>query len=213
MLQLARESEIKRTTVYSLLEGLIQKGLISQEVGGARKRYTAEDPDKLIELLKHRQESLQEILPELSALQSLHGGESLIKYYQGLESIKGVYEGLIKDVRPGNDYFVISDQAQWLKHDPKFFEDFSRRRGRLDVNIRLLLVNNATSCAYQKRERELNVKIKLLPKGTTLRTNLVVTPQKVVIHQLIPPLFALVIENKSIIQMQSEYFKILWERI
>ena len=54
---------------------------------------------------------------------------------------------------------------------------------------------------------------KILPKNTTLTTNLVIIPKKVFIHQLVPPVMGIVIENKSIIQMHREMFEIMWKSV
>ena len=211
--KIAEGAEIKRTTVYSVVESLKQKGLMLIEVKGLKKLYTAENPEKLDILLEQRQGRLQSLLPQLSAIYNLKGGESFIKYYTGLEAVKNIYETLIKDIKPHQDYLVISDEDQWINLDEKYFRDFTERRAKLNINTRLLLVDTPDAREFKKFEKNFNVKIKLLPPKTKLVTNLVVTPQRVLIHQLIPPIIGIVIENKSVIQMHQESFEIMWNSI
>ena len=108
---------------------------------------------------------------------------------------------------------VISDQKKWIEADEKFFKNFTERRAKLNINIRLLLQESETAREFKKFEKNYNERIKILPKGTSLTTNLVVIPQKVVIHQMTPPIMAIVIENKSIIQLHKELFEIIWKSI
>jgi sugar-specific transcriptional regulator TrmB len=210
ILKLSRASGMKRTTIYSVVESLKQKGLMSVEHKGLKKLYTPEDPQKLSVVLQSKQKQLSSALPELSSLFNLKGDEATIKYYEGLEGIKTVYESLIRDIKPGEKYMVISDQEKWLSLDSKYFQDFLERRAKLNIDIRMLLQDSKTAQEFKKFQKNFNLRLKILPSKTSLVTNLVITPQKVVIHQLINPLSAIVIENKSTIQMHQQLFEIIW---
>ena len=213
VLRIASAAETKRTTVYSVVESLKQKGLMAVEVRGFKKLYTAENPEKLESMLETRRERFRTALPEFAALYNLKGGESFIKYYEGLEAVKSVYEGLIRDVRSHEDYLIISDQQQWMGLDEKYFKNFVERRAKLNINIRLLLQDSESAREAKKFERNYNETIKILPPKTALTTNLVIIPRRIVIHQLIPPVMAIVVENKSVIQLHRELFEIIWNSI
>jgi len=213
ILKIAQAAELKRTTVYSVVETLKQKGLIRMEIKGFKKLFVAENPEKLESIIESRKEKLQNTLPEFAALYNLKGGESFIKYYEGLESIKTIYEGLIKDIKPRQDYLVISDQKKWYDIDPNYFQNFTEKRAKLNIKIRLLLQDSKIAREHQKNQKNYNETVKILPTDTTLTTNLVITPQRTMIHQLTPPMIAIVIENKSIIKMNQEFFEIMWRSI
>lgn len=211
ILKIAKTAEIKRTTVYSLIESLKQKGLINIEVRGFKKLFAAENPEKLENILEERRKKLKSSLPEFLALYSLKGGESIIKYYEGLVAVKSIYEELLKDVKPHEDYLVITHQQQWHDLDPEYFQKFTQRRAKLNIKIRMLMQDSKIAREFKKNEKIYNAKINILPRGISLITNLVIIPKKVVIHQLIPPIMAFVIENKSVIQMHRELFEIIWK--
>ena len=164
-------------------------------------------------MIESKKIQLQKLLPEFSALYNLQSGESSIKYYQGLESVKSVYEGLIRDIKPREDYLIVSDQSKWIKLDEDYFKKFTERRAKLPINIRMLQVDTEVAREYKKYEKNYNYTMKFLPPRTNLTTNLVITPQRVVIHQLTTPIMAIVIENKSVIQMHRETFEIMWNSI
>lgn len=210
MLQISKASEVKRATAYSIIDSLSQKGIMRIEPRGFKRVFAAEPPEKLEALLTARHEQLKNILPELSALYNLKGGEGFIKYYEGLPAVKGVYEDLLRDIRSGEDYLVVGAQKAWHELDPVFFQNFIERRAKLPIKIRLLFEDSKISQEHKKFERNYNENIRILPKTTKLTTNLVITPQKVVIHQLTPPIIAIVIENQSVIRMCREFFEIMW---
>lgn len=213
ILRLAKGTGIKRTTLYSIVEALQQKGLINLEFFGFKKRFVAAEPARIESILQQRREQFRQVLPDLEALANFTGDASSLKYYEGSEAMKGVYEGLIRDIRPHEDYLIVSDLKRWLDQDPEHFLTFIRRRAKLPIKIRLLLQDSPIAREHKRIERTFNETIKFLPPHTKLSTNLVITPQRVVVHQLIPPIFAIVIENKSIIQMHREQFEIMWKAI
>ena len=213
VLNISKTSEIKRTTVYSVLESLKQKGLVNLELQGFKQLYAAENPSKLEHVLESRKEKFKDSLPEFMALYSLKGGESFIKYYEGLEGVKSVYESLIRDIKPHENYSVIGSQKDWHDLDEDYFQDFIERRAKLNINIRLLLTESEIAKEHKKFERNYNEHIKFLPENTSLTTNMVVTPQKIVIQQLTQPIMAIVIENKSIVKMHQELFEVMWNSI
>ncbi len=152
-------------------------------------------------------------LPAFSAQYKIQGGDSLIHYYEGSEAIKAVYRGLLRDIESHDDYLVVANQKAWLEQDPEFFMDFIRRRAKLNINIRILAQDSPVAREHKRLERNFNETLKILPAKTNLTTNLVITPQKVVIHQIVSPIFAMVMENKNIIQMHREQFEIIWNSI
>ena len=89
--QIAQVSGIKRTTVYSVLESLKQKGLIRIELIGWKNLFVAENPEKLEFIVDQMRHEVRKTLPEFASVYNLHSSGAFIKYYEGLESIKGVY--------------------------------------------------------------------------------------------------------------------------
>lgn len=183
------------------------------EIRGFKQLFVAEDPDNLELVLEEKRKKLKFAMPDLSALFNLKGGEGKIKYYEGLDAVKSVYEGLLKDIRPHEDYLVVGDQSMWYKLDSDYFRNFIERRAKLNINIRLLFQDSTIAREHKKIEKNFNEKVKILPAETKLSTNLVIIPKKIVIHQLTQPVMAIVIENKSVIQMHRELFEIIWRSV
>ncbi len=217
VLDIARFSGVKRTTIYSLIESLKQKGLVTLELKGLKQYVVAEHPEKLATLLEEKRERFSKTLPELTALYNLKGDEGIIKYYEGLPAIKSIYESLLKEMRPHEDYLVMSKPDDWVRWDEEFFVNFLFKRGEIargiDVQIRSLLQKTPRAEMMQKEQQRFFQTVKILPSQTKLSTNLVITPRKVVIHQLHPPIIAMVVENPSIIQMHKEMFEIMWSSL
>ncbi|MBX7143915.1 MAG: hypothetical protein K1X79_05640 [Oligoflexia bacterium] len=213
VLRISRASGVKRTTIYSVIESLQQRGLVRLEQRGFKRYFVAEAPEKLESILEQRRDALHAALPEFQAVYNLGASDSLIKYYHGVEAVKSVYEDLLRSVKPGDDYLIVSNPDQWFKLAPEFFTDFLARRARMPLKVRTLFQEDEWGRQRQKSGIDSNQEIRFLPKGTSLTTNLVIVPTRVVVHQLIPPVMAIVIENRSIIQLHRETFEIMWKSI
>lgn len=214
VLRIAKTAGLKRTTVYPLLESLRRAGLVHEELRGFKKVFVAENPRELESMLEARRRTLQDALPELSALYNLKSGDDTIRFFEGIEATKSIYESLLADIRPNEDYMVYSAMTAWYNLDPEYLEKFTLRRGelsrRLGFRIRLLLQDSPITRRHKKNEKTYNEKIKILPSSVSLTTNVVVIPRKGVIHQLVPPIHAMVIHNPNVIRLHRETFELLW---
>ncbi|MFH0856689.1 MAG: helix-turn-helix domain-containing protein, partial [bacterium] len=99
ILKIAKIAGVKRTTVYPVVEALKQKGLMSEELKGWKKLYAPVSPEKLNSIIEARREKFKNALPEFMAMYNLKGNKSFIKYYEGLQAVKSVYDDLLKDLR------------------------------------------------------------------------------------------------------------------
>jgi sugar-specific transcriptional regulator TrmB len=213
VLRIAKESEIKRTTVYSVLESLRQKGLVAIQVKGLKKLYVAESPEQLERMFELKREKFKSVLPELKALETFKGNESFIKYYEGLSGIKSVYDRILDDLKPGNDYLIVSNMEQFLDMDREYFASFIKRRAKANLKVKTLLLDSPSARHYKMNERSTNQSVRFLPSDTKLSANLVITPHRVVMTQTVAPIMSIVIENKNIVEMQKEQFDIIWDSI
>ncbi len=211
ILKLTRLSGLKRPTVYTIVESLTKKGLFSIEIFGLKKTYRAENPNRLEVIFDQKKQELTRNLPILQDLYLKDKSDSFIRYYEGLEAVKLVYEEILETVNSGDDYMVIGNQEEWLSLDKKFFIKFIEKRAKLNLNIRLLFQDSNIAREHQKFEKNYNEKIKVLPPETTLTTNLVITSDRVIIHQLTNPISAIVIQNKNVARMNKEMFEIMWK--
>ena len=210
VLDIARKSDIHRTTVYAVVDSLRLKGLIHAEAYGLKTKFVADSPEKLELALERKRGELNEALPQLMSLYNRAGSESSFKIYDGLEAVKSVYNSLIEDLKPHEEYCAVTDHGPWIDLDHDFFIQFLERRAELRLNQRILLQDTERAEESKKLERNYNEHIRILPKSVKLNTNLVITPRKIVMHALQQPVSAVVLTEKSFIKMQKEFFEIMW---
>ncbi|MEI7810176.1 MAG: helix-turn-helix domain-containing protein [bacterium] len=211
ILKLSKHSEVKRTTVYEIVDTLEKKGLIKKEIHGFKTLYSPEHPERLENSLESKKVLLSKLLPELEGKYHLKGTESSIKYYEGLDAIENIYNDLLKDLKPHDFYYAISNITEWQGLDEDFFmKNHVEKRAKMSVNTKLIFTDSPLARKRKQTEKNFNEEIKIIPENTNIHLDFVITPYKLVMFQLYSPLVALVIENKSMINAQKEIFDLLW---
>lgn len=213
VLKIARATNIKRTTIYGIIDSLKEKGLMRIEIRGLKQFYAAENPERLEIMLERRKNDFSRILPEFQALYNLKGGESTIKYYTGLSAMHDIYRDTLKEIRPHEDYLVITNQEKWYNLDSKFALNYIEERAKLPIKTRMLFQDSPLSREHKKIERNFNEEIKIFPPGTRLNVDTLLLPNKLITLELTPPYMTVVIENKSIIALHKEMFEIIWKSL
>ncbi len=214
ILKLSQHSTLPRTTVYHTVETLKQKGLMRINIEGFKKKYEAESPEKLEIVLEERKNTLHKKLPELMSLYNLKGHESVIKYYEGLEAVKGIYTDTTAELRTGDFFYVISDIDKLFALDRPFFENNKKKLASLHIDAKIFGLNKTPMTEnFIQYEKNYNHVTKNLPPETSLAVDIMITPYRVVIVQLDLPLLGIVIQNQSVITAHKESFKIMWRAI
>ncbi len=95
-LEISRNMHLARTKVYRLLDKLLEKNLVAQQLSGRGLKFIASHPQKfsqIIEEQKHRTEALSASFPALvSHLTQIYHTQkgSKVIYYEGIECLKQV---------------------------------------------------------------------------------------------------------------------------
>jgi sugar-specific transcriptional regulator TrmB len=210
VLKAARQSGVKRTTIYGVIESLQSKGLVSVEEPGFKKLYVAEDPLRLKRLIEEQQHTLEAFFPELEALYSVQGNDSVLRYHVGAEAMRAVYDELLGELRSRDEYFVYGDPERWDQFDKQYFKTFIKRRLRINLDAKVALVPSELARSYKENEQNFREEVRLLPEGTGLDANMVITARKVIIHPLTHPITTIVIETPALVHMHQSLFRVIW---
>lgn len=208
VLDIARAAQLQRTTVYSMVDTLQHKGLMSVEVKGFKNKFVAEDPRALKGIIAAKTESLADALPELDALYNLKGQNSLIKYYNGLDGLKVAYRKMLDSLRPNDIYMAIGDTEKFIALDPPYVHAFLNERATR-CRGKVLLVGNPEGKDYQQRNYP-NTEVKLLPPHLTFNTSEIIIPTQVIFPHVTPPVVTTVVENQKIVDAQRQMFELIW---
>jgi sugar-specific transcriptional regulator TrmB len=114
VIDIAKKTEINRTTVYIVLESLEKKGLVSETTAGKKTHYHAEPPERLETyvqrqkvILDEHSKRLVDIIPQLKSVQRETGVKPIVKLYEGKEGIISLNEDLYENNDQGGTAYLI----------------------------------------------------------------------------------------------------------
>lgn len=94
---IAQKANLQRTTTYSVLDYLVEKGVIGKSQIKNKTRYKAEPPDKLLSIVNNLRQEIEKKLPEMEAI--YNGGETKprILFYEGKGAIQNIYDDTLRE--------------------------------------------------------------------------------------------------------------------
>lgn len=210
---ISRKTSLKRPNVYKIIDSLISKNLASVEFHGLKKLYKMENPENLVTILKEKDQKLASILPELLNSYNRVPSTAEIKISYGLVNLKKIYTGLIEKHNPHDYYYVISNLEKWKGLDDEFLQSFVDQRIKKDIHIKILSEKSEYASQMKQFERNFNQEVRFLPTSTSILTDTIITPKKLLIVSLGDPITIFEIENYYLINSNKSNFETIWELI
>ncbi len=214
VLQISKGTEIKRPTVYVVLEGLINKGLVKITIKGKKKIYVPEKPKNLLKILDQRKESIEAILPFLEEQYIEKSEQPKMSFYEGIAGIKKVYNDVIRS----KTEVLWFGSAQELKDE---FSDIFLKIDKIEeINpdykgSREIVNNTKFDKDYAKEIIELNdpkTKARILPGELFfLGVDNIIYDNKVVMLSIKNDYFAVVIESRKMADGFRCMFELAWK--
>jgi sugar-specific transcriptional regulator TrmB len=209
---ISRKSKIKRSSIYHLLEPLLENKLIIKIPKGKRTFYISEKPQKILKILEEKRASFTEILPELDSLYRKKAHQPKINYYEGIDGIVKAYNEIFSTSK--NIYSIASMDELFslipiktINH--KFFKTLKQHGGK----IYDLVKPSPVSKKYAKEEYRKGMgPIKFLPDNFQIDTDFMITGNKVAMFSF-KTLITVIIEDQDIANSHKQYFKYIWSTI
>lgn len=94
--EIAKKAEVKRTTIYDLIDEMMENGIIKQTIDGTRKKFIATSPEELQIIVQKREALLRQIMPALNSMSNVSGVRPKIRFYEGRKSLVEIYKDILK---------------------------------------------------------------------------------------------------------------------
>ena len=134
--KLAQKLDISRPTVYEIIKGLKNKGLMSEFKEAKHTYFAAESPDKLLRILRLQKREIEEkereLLRIISALRTKYHleEEKLFKVFQGPQGMKILEDDLLEtDCR---EIYAVNPKKIPFNLKP-IFASLKKRLGRIEI--------------------------------------------------------------------------------
>lgn len=139
---IAQKAKLKRGQTYNVLNSLTEKGIVQQVEKNGVKHFSCSSPKALVGMLEAKERELAEkrlqlerAIPELEKLINPNINQPRVRYFQGIEGLKAVYDGILSE--PITEFFTISDVPLFWSESKEeriaYFRSFIARREKLGI--------------------------------------------------------------------------------
>lgn len=208
---LAKETGVKRTTIYPILKGLAERGIVNVYVKHGRRTYAGARPELIARAFTRKLQQFESLIPTFPTREKTNTEQSGIRYLEGKKEIIAFYESTLDEYaampKKQRHYRVISAQKTWEGIDPAFFIQFRYERGKRCIHTKLLLT--AESRVTNPRDPTLLRDCRFLPEGYVFQDSIDIHSDKVLVmsHQ---NAVAVVITIPTLVSAFQVIFDILW---
>ncbi len=97
--ELAEHADLPRTTVYSVLEYLVERGVVGKTTKQGKTRFIAEAPEKLLSIITDLQKQVEKALPQFEAVYNKSETKPKLFFYEGKGAIRKAFDDTL-EVKP-----------------------------------------------------------------------------------------------------------------
>lgn len=183
VLEYAQNTGIPRTTVYLLVDSLLEKGLLSEVVEGKRKKYIPASPQELVALAKKKESEYHEtakvLEKEVSTLNALYNrsqGKPIIQFKEGIKAVEEVFDDSLESKEICMHF--MSEVGREILGDigERYYEHYMKKM----VPTKQIIRKNSKNILYQKEESTSRNKIHLLEETFATETDYLIYNDTVV---------------------------------
>ncbi|MBD3300799.1 MAG: hypothetical protein GF347_05615 [Candidatus Moranbacteria bacterium] len=217
---IAKQANVNRVTTYNIVDSLSKKGLISTFTQGKKAYYTAESPDRLMRLLELKELDLdeterqfKEYLPELKSIYINSENKPRLKFYEGREGIRSIYEEYFKG--KNKMLYKISNIDKRNSTSIDFTNEFRPIRLKKRIKLKLIYITkNGPIEELKTSKKNLLESISVDYNRFAFDSDITIFDNKVALTSFKKSnIFVVLIENKEIAQSIRAIFFHLWKRL
>lgn len=206
----AKETGIKRTTLYTIFPEMIKEGFLVEITQGKRCFLQAVSPDKLFDVYEKKYKEIKSEIGELLALYRMQGMKPKVEVYEGLEGIKGVFIDALENEK---ELLVYNRMYHYDKNLLAWLDDYLRPRiVRVGLDVRAIVT--AEKEGFENMPTANYRQTRFVPyEKFPLCIESLIYGNKVCFLTVESggPLVAVTIESKQITQTQKALFDLAWE--
>ncbi len=210
--KIAKKSDLKRPTVYLVLDELRKKGLVLKIPNPKKQIFIAKDPRELVGEAENKIDSAKKVLPELLAL-SGEEKKPRILYFEGIKEIENLLWHKLDEM---NNKTLFGFYGHGENCPKKLLDLFTRKyQKELDkrnIKIKGIAPTHASLKKIRKQDEEHGRTIKKVPFSEYSSGMQIDIGESFVRILSFQDLQGVVIENKHIAKTMKQIFDMTWKK-
>lgn len=214
---IAKRTDINRTTVYPVLESLAKKGLVGEIQDGKKTLYQAAPPERLetfVErqkiMLDEKSKRLVDIIPELKGVQRESSEKPVVKYYEGRDGAISANLDFfnVKDAEGTGFFFFNKDLI-----DETFTKEEIAKVQAIRPKKQIQGISLYTSEKVDLPSNEITTRVKIDSSKYPIKCDLSIYEDRVMVVTLAGKVSSIFIQNKDFADSLKSLFKLAFDNI
>ncbi|MBS3072386.1 hypothetical protein J4477_00955 [Candidatus Pacearchaeota archaeon] len=208
---LIKKMNIYSKTSYEILNKLVEKGFLSTFVKEKVKFYLPINPERLQEIIKHKQleidklkDEIDLITPKLKKINTESKKKQNATVFEGKKGVKFLFEEVLKQKE---NIYVFGGGGKFKEFFPEYFELWNKQRTKHKIRLKLIYDEKLRN----KKTRYSLCEIRFLPKEFDNPAPTMIFGNKVIITIWQETPLAFAIESKEVANSYKSYFDVLWK--
>ena len=210
---IAKDTEIPRTTAYASLESLKKQGLVSSFRKNNVLHYTPENPNKILAILKHKEEIAAELIPSLQLLSLGNHIKPSVKMFTGKKGMKLALEDILETLKKtGEKSLLAASYPDVMDALPKYYHEWVKQREKLGVATKMIVPESARNRKkfYEGHNRE----VRFMPEPYLFQCSMDIYSNKVVFFSLKEgTIYSIILESSTISDAFLRFFLFAFDHL
>lgn len=205
---IAERTGLHRQACYDALDRLLEKGFVNFVVKDNKKHFQALPPEQILGYIEEMKNRMSDMLPKLKEISKRASEKSLVEVYKGKNVVRVLHRDVIKTLKEnkGEVHITGVDESQFLKYDKRAIEKYIWDMRKFGFKEKLLSAEGST-VFFPGSQSE----YRLLPKKYFNPNPTYIYGDKVVFIVWGTPLYAIMIKNSKIADINRKEFEMLWK--
>ncbi len=205
---IAERTGLHRQACYDALDRLLEKGFVNFVLKDNKKHFQALPPEQILVYVEEMKSRISDMVPILNALAKRAEEKSFVEVYKGKNANRIVLRDIINTLKEKKqDVCILGvDETKFFKNDKAAIEKYILDMRKFGFKERLITVEGAKTFISGAQSE-----YRLLPKKYFNPNPMYIYGNKVVFLIWGDPLYAIMIRNSNISDLNKKQFEMLWK--
>ena len=211
------EWEVASSKIYTILEKLMKKGLVSMIIKNNVRFYSPAPLQRIRDFLNNKKKQIEEeeriiekAIPLLTNLQTVKN-ESIAEIFKGWNGLETAYSSILSKLQKNEDVLIIgASKGTNVEMTQNFFSKYSNLAKSKGINVKIIF-NESSRKYVSDMEKELKIHFdkRFLSKSSSVEMAITLDYMAIVILKEEP--IIILIKDRETADSFITYFKALWE--
>lgn len=198
---LSKKISMDRTLTYTVLNHLIEKGLVNYIIKSNKKYFEASDPENLLNPINEKQIFVKDLIEKLKTIEQLKESSQEINVYEGKEGLRTFMRELLKN-KTFCSFGATGRGYDMLYEVPRMAKELQKK----GFHARIIASSKFKNHEMTKLK---NIDFRYLDIESDATTS--IFGNHIAIHLAIEKPLIIIIKNTEIAKSYQNHFEVLWK--